>query len=203
MAGDAPAAIAGVILAGGQSRRMGVDKALIDIAGRPLVARVIARFAGQAAPLAINANGDPSRFAPFGLPVVPDLPLGFAGPLAGILAAMRWAEALGIAHVVTVPADTPLLPLDLVLCLVGARGNGEVAVARSGGQLQPVFAVWPAELAKDLERWLANSANPRVDAWLATRRSAIVDFDPAGDPFFNVNTPDDAVEAARRLAARA
>ena len=107
--------VPGVILAGGLATRMGGgDKCLLELASRPLLAHVIERLAPQAGPLALNANGDPARFAPFGLPVLPDSVPGFPGPLAGVLAGLDWAQALGAAQIVTVAADTPFFPTDLV-----------------------------------------------------------------------------------------
>ena len=148
--------ITGIILAGGQSRRMGGgDKGLLEVAGRPMLGHVIERLAPQIGRMAINANGDPARFARFGLPVVPDTIDGFVGPLAGVLAGMRWAaantpEARWIA---SMSSDAPLLPLDVVARLAAAISTraDAIAIARSGGELHPVIGLWPVALADDLD----------------------------------------------------
>jgi molybdopterin-guanine dinucleotide biosynthesis protein A len=195
-----PTPVAGVILAGGQSRRMGQDKALLAIAGRPLLAHVIERLAPQASPLALNANTDAARFTGFGLPVIADCE--FAGPLAGILTAMHWARKIGAPLVVTVPVDTPFIPADLVAGLVKARGDAGIAIARSRSRLHPTVGLWPASLADLLDGWLTGATDLSVRAFLASQSVAMADFaeDEAGDPFFNINTPEDAATAAARLA---
>ena len=151
--------IVGVILAGGQSRRMGGgDKSLARLAGRTLMDRVIGRFAPQCAGIVISANGDPSRFANFKLPVIGDLEESHAGPLAGILAAMHWArrEMPTATHIASVTADAPLIPHDLVarLALKATEQSNEIAVARSAGQTHPPIALWPVNLLKSLEHYL-------------------------------------------------
>jgi molybdopterin-guanine dinucleotide biosynthesis protein A len=151
--------IAGVILAGGLARRMGGgDKALLELAGQTLLARVIARLKPQVGEMVLNANGDPARFAEFGLPVVPDTVEGFAGPLAGILAGMRWAAAKGYTHVASAAGDTPFFPADLVARLAGAvHSSGHpIALAATndpqrGLSEHPTFGLWPVDLADNLE----------------------------------------------------
>ncbi|HWJ19264.1 MAG TPA: molybdenum cofactor guanylyltransferase MobA, partial [Geobacterales bacterium] len=143
--------VAGVILAGGLSRRMGGgDKSLRTLNGKPLILRAIERLGGQAGPIALNANGDASRFSAFGLPVIPDATADFAGPLAGVLAGLRWAaEAAPDARfIVTAACDTPFFPSDLVEKLLASTGPTYpcIALAASGENAHPVFALWPVAL---------------------------------------------------------
>jgi molybdenum cofactor guanylyltransferase len=191
--------VAGVILAGGLSRRMGGgDKSLRLLAGRPILAHVVERAKPQVACLALNANGDPCRFAGFGLPVIADNVAGHAGPLAGLLAAFDWAEAPLVA---TFAADGPFLPLDLVARLRASLApDVEVAVAASGGRLHPVYGLWRRNLREDLRRALGGGLR-RLDRWVAGRRAAIVAFasEPV-DPFFNINEPADLAAAEAMLA---
>lgn len=194
--------IVGCILAGGLSRRMGGgDKGLLALAGRPLLERVVERMTPQADRLILSANGDPERFARFGLPVVPDGVGGFAGPLAGVLAALEWsaAHAAGARSVATAATDTPFLPRDLVARLREAQ-EGEpdrLAVAASAGRLHPVFALWPLALAEELRQDLAQGER-QASAWIERHDPAVVDFPVAGyDPFLNVNRPADLAEAER------
>ena len=202
--------ITGIILAGGQSRRMGGgDKGLLDVAGQPMLARVIERLAPQVGRLAINANGEPTRFARFCLPVVPDTIDGFAGPLAGVLAGMRWAstETPVARWIATVSSDAPLLPLDVVDRLtVGLQNRpNSIAIARSGGELHPVIGLWPVALADDLEAALRDGMR-KVLRWTDRHGTIPVDFphiETAGgpvDPFFNANTPEELAEVTRLLA---
>ena len=193
--------VAGVILAGGRSRRMGGgDKALSDLAGEPLIDRVVSRLAPQVPVLAVNANGDPSRFAHLRLPVLRDTLDGHQGPLAGVLAGLRWAQLLSRSLVVTVPADTPFVPKNLVTQLMARIESADVAVASSRGVDHPTVALWRAAQADDLEAWLRDADRRAVRAWIATRSSAMVAFGDGdgGDPFFNVNTPADLEEASAR-----
>ena len=197
--------IAGVILAGGQSRRMGGgDKCLRELAGRTLLSRIVERVRGQVGPLALNANGDPSRFAAIGLPVVSDSVGGFAGPLAGVLTGLEWARdhAPGCEFVATFACDAPFLPVDLVTRMMHAMSEqgADMACAASGGRDHPVFALWPVRLAPELREALVDEDIRKVDVWTARYRLARVAFatDPV-DPFFNVNRPDDFA-AAEALA---
>lgn len=194
--------VAAVVLAGGLSRRMGTDKALAMLGGRPLMRHVVARLAPQVATLAVNANGDTARFAPFGLPVLPDPIPDFQGPLAGILAAMHWAQDLRKTYVLTVPADAPFIPADLAAQMRTGIGDAEAAVATShNGEDHPTVALWRASLAGELAAWLKAGTERSVRAWIATRRSARIAFadGTGGDPFFNVNTPEDLARAAERF----
>lgn len=197
--------ILGVLLAGGQSRRMGGgDKCLRLLAGRPILAHVIDRARPQVAGLLLNANGDPDRFAGFGLPVASDVVEGFAGPLAGVLTGLDWAQGADpdVTHIVTFAADTPFLPLDLVDRLVHAAESADVplAAAASGGRAHPVFGLWPVTLAEDLRRALVEEDLRKVDRWTARHGIALAEFasDPF-DPFFNTNKPED-LEAAESMA---
>lgn len=193
---------AGVILAGGRGSRMGgTDKALLDLDGSPMIAHVIRRLAPQLGALAINAGGDPARFAAYALPVLPDPVPDQPGPLAGILAGMRWAGQQGATHVVTAATDTPFLPDDLVPRLADAAQTAKepIALAESAGRLHPTFGLWPVTLADDLALAL-NAGTRRVAAWALGEGAARAEFDAEPhDPFFNVNTPDELDTAARIL----
>ena len=194
-----PPTVAGVLLAGGLSRRMGGgDKSLRVLAGIPILARVIARARPQVTALVLNANGDPARFQEFGLPVVSDSIPDFAGPLAGVLAGLDWAAAsvAGATHLASFATDTPFLPVDLVARLTAAVSDGkhDLACAASNGRTHPVFGLWPLALRDDLRASL-RSGMRKVDQWTARHRLAVVEF-PAQpyDPFFNTNTPEDLNE---------
>lgn len=183
---------AAVILAGGQARRMGGgDKALLTLAGRPLLLHVLDRIEPQAAGLCLNANGEADRFARFGVPVVADSVEGFVGPLAGVLAGLDWAAQRGHDHVVSVAADTPFFPPDLVPYLMMGLDDGLICLAVTGGHVHPTFGVWPVALRDDLRAAL-NGGTRRVLDWTEKHGATTVAFpatDP--DPFFNINTPDD------------
>ena len=195
----------GVLLAGGLARRMGGgDKPLKTIAGRTILERVIERLAPQCDGLILNANGDPARFAFTGLPVVPDDVPGFAGPLAGILAALDWAAAHRpeLEWVASAAADSPFLPHDFVSRLHVARAAAGVplACAESGGQAHPVNALWPVALRADLRHALVVEDMRKIDRWTARHGIARADWpDRPVDPFFNANTPEDLDEAERLL----
>ncbi|MFN3349133.1 molybdenum cofactor guanylyltransferase MobA [Pseudorhodoplanes sp.] len=191
----------GLILAGGLARRMGGgDKALIEIGGRAILDRVIATMAPQCDGLLLNANGDPARFARFGLPVVPDDVPDFAGPLAGILAGLDWAAAQrpGLAWVASVPGDCPFLPADLVTRLHVARQSvgTPLACAKSGDWRHPVAGLWPVSLRADLRHALVKEDLHKIEVWTARHGIAIAEWpDRPVDPFFNVNTPEDRARA--------
>lgn len=198
-----PQECVGVVLAGGLARRMGGgDKPLLDMGGRPILAHVIAALAPQCAALVLNANGDPARFAAFGLPVVADSVEGHAGPLAGVLAGMDHAAETrpGASFVLSAPADTPFLPADLVARLDGARSaaGAAIAVAASGGQTHHAVALWPLALRDALRRALVGEGLRKVSAFIARHPGVTVEWPAAPrDPFFNINSPADLVEAAR------
>lgn len=189
--------IAGLILAGGEGRRMGAEKALVALAGRPLVAHVAARLAPQVAALALSANGDGTRFAALGLPVLPDRP-GEAGqgPLAGLRAGLAWAGQIGAGALVSVATDTPFLPEDLVARLAAPGGP---AYAQSGGRSHYTAALWPLALEETIAaQFTAGERRLRV----ALAGAQPVAFDAAPDPFANLNTPEDLAQAEARLRER-
>jgi molybdenum cofactor guanylyltransferase len=197
---------AGVILAGGLSRRMGGgDKCLRPLGGRPILARIVERARPQVDALVLNANGDPARFAAFGLPVAADSVEGFVGPLGGILAGLDWAAASApqCRWLASFAGDAPFLPLDLVarfLSAVTAEG-ADLAVATSGGQTHPVFGLWRVDLREALRRALVDEQIYKVDRWTARYKVVAVDFATTPvDPFFNANRPEDLAEAERLLA---
>ncbi|MDJ1159607.1 molybdenum cofactor guanylyltransferase MobA [Chelatococcus sp. SYSU_G07232] len=196
----------GLLLAGGLARRMGGgDKPLRTIGGRPILTHVVARAAPQCDGLLLNANGDPARFAAYGLPVVADDVPDFAGPLAGILAGLDWAarQRPGIDWVVSIAADTPFLPSDLVARLHGRREaeGAELACAASGGRTHPVIGLWPVALRADLRRALVEAGERKIDRFTGRYRTAIAEWPVRPyDPFFNANAPDD-LAAAERIAA--
>lgn len=182
----------------------GPEKALMELGGQSLLGRVVDRLAPQAAPLALNANGDPGRFAAFGLPVIADSVPGRPGPLAGILAAMDWAAGIGAERVVTVASDTPFFPHDLVARLAGAAQDAAIVLAAAGhperGPMRhPLFGLWPVDLRARLRADIAGGAR-RVGQWAGDAGCIIAHF-PAesDDPFFNINTPDDLAVAQLRL----
>ena len=193
--------VACVVLAGGLGRRMGGgDKPFRLLAARPLLDHVIARVRPQASALALNANGDPARFAAWGLKVLPDTLPNHPGPLAGILAGMRWAAEQGFADLLSVPTDTPFLPADLAVRLVATRAAAgtPLACATSRDRRHPVVGLWPVSLAYALEASLRDGAR-RIEAWTAERGIAHADFAGDPDPFFNTNTPVELAEAERML----
>ena len=196
----------GLVLAGGLARRMGGgDKARIRIGGATILERVLVRFKPQCSAVILNANGDPARFADCGLTVVPDSLPDFAGPLAGILAGLDWAAAHRpeIADMASVPGDCPFLPGDLVARLQAARiaAGVPLACARSGEWRHPVVGLWPVALREDLRHALVEEDLRKIEIWTARHGVAVVDWPVAPvDPFFNVNTPEDAA-AAEAMAA--
>ena len=187
--------VTGVIFAGGQGRRMGgVDKGLVALGGRPLVAHVVERLAPQVGALVINANQNRDRYAAFGYPVVADVVPDFAGPLAGLHAGIA---AAATPYIVTSPCDSPFLPLDLVGRLAAAFDAQpiDVAVARTFDQPHPVFSLVRADVRAHLEAFL-HGGGRKIDAWYATLRVVEVRFDDEADAFRNINT-------AAELAANA
>jgi molybdopterin-guanine dinucleotide biosynthesis protein A len=197
----------GLILAGGLARRMGGgDKALKPVAGRPILAHVVGRLRGQCDALLLNANGDPARFAGFGLPVVPDTIPDFAGPLAGILAGLDWIamHRPQTDWLLSVAADTPFIPDDLATRLHQARiaAGSLLACAASGGRQHHAIGLWPVSLREDLGRALA-AGERRLGRWTQGHGVAVAEW-PAkpADPFFNINTPEDLAEGERLAAGK-
>ncbi len=195
---------AGVILAGGQARRMGGgDKGLLTLGGQTLLQRVIDRLEPQVAEVALNANGDASRFDEFGLPVLADTVSGFVGPLAGVLAGLDWAAEREHSHIVTAAADTPFFPCDLVPKLLLNAQTPIVLAAtpdpERGMSRHPTFGLWPVDLRDDLRNALTDGVR-KVVQWTDRHGTSIAPFsaDPF-DPFFNVNSPEDMAAAEALL----
>ncbi len=193
----------GLVLAGGLARRMGGgDKAMIRIGDKTILDRVLERLRPACANIVLNANGDPARFARFGLPVIADSIPDFAGPLAGILAGLDWAatHAPGVSDVMSTPGDCPFLPWDVVERLHQARQDAKLplACARSGDWRHPVVGLWSVALREDLRTALTVDGLRKIEVWTARHGIAIADWpsEPV-DPFFNVNTPEDAATAER------
>ena len=197
----------GLVLAGGQARRMGGgDKASLQVGGATILERVLARLKPYCAPIILNANGDPTRFSHYGLAVVADGVPDFAGPLAGILAGLDWAahNAPGTEWLASAPGDCPFLPKDLVPRLHAARmaEKKPLACARSGEWRHPVVGLWPVALRDDLRRALTVEGLHKIEAWTGRHGVALAAWpDQPVDPFFNVNTPEDLAKA-EEIAAR-
>ncbi len=184
--------VTGIVLAGGQGRRMGtVDKGLQPLRGKPMVAAVIERLAPQVDEILINANQNLDAYAQFGHRVVPDAIGGFAGPLAGLQAGLSAARH---ALVLTVPCDSPFLPADLFARLRKQLGENDLAVARTGDQPHPVFALVRASVLRNLEAFLAGGGR-KIDAWYASLSVIEVAFDDEADAFRNINTREELNKA--------
>ena len=193
----------GVILAGGLARRMGGgDKGLLKLGGQSLLSRVIDRLEPQVAGLALNANGDATRFATHGLPVIADSIKGYAGPLAGVLAGLDWAAEQGVDSIVTAAADTPFFPCDLVPQLLLAGEGMDLPLvlaatpdAKRGQVRHPTFGLWPVALRDDLRTALSGGLR-KVVLWSDKHDGREALFPVTRfDPFFNVNTPEDLTTA--------
>ncbi|MGE5665099.1 MAG: molybdenum cofactor guanylyltransferase MobA [Betaproteobacteria bacterium] len=183
-------AICGLVLAGGQGRRMGgVDKGLQVLRGRPMVDHVIERLRPQVDEVLVNANQNLERYGVYGCPVVPDAVGGFAGPLAGLHAGMKSTRA---PLILTVPCDSPFLPLDLAARLRAAleKNRADIAVAKTRDQAHPVFALARTAVLPHLEAFLARGER-KIDLWYASLRVVEVPFDDQEDAFSNINTPQD------------
>jgi molybdenum cofactor guanylyltransferase len=191
----------GLMLAGGLARRMGGgDKALLRIGGITILDRVLGRLRPQCSGIILNANGDLQRFAATGFPVVPDDVPGFAGPLAGILAGLDWAarHAPEVSWVGSVPGDCPFLPRDLIgrLHAARAKSGAPLACAKSGAWRHPVAGLWPVALRDDLRHAVVDEDLRKIEIWTARHGVALAEWpDAPVDPFFNVNTPEDAARA--------
>lgn len=202
------AQVLGVVLAGGQSRRMGGnDKALLPLRGRPLIEHVTQRLSAQTRTIAINSNAGANAFSDLpnlqSVPVFADEIGDHIGPLAGIHAAMRFAASInGITHIATAATDTPFFPDDLVAGLsANISAHAPIAMATSNNNRHPVFALWPIELAERLASWLATTETNKVVVFAREVGMTTVDFplESGQDPFFNINTPDDLSAAETRL----
>ena len=190
--GTAGAGVTGIVLAGGQGRRMGgVDKGLQLLHGKPMVAAVLARLAPQVDEILINANQNHAAYAAFGLRVVPDAIGGFAGPLAGLHAGLGEARH---ALVLTVPCDSPFLPADLFSRLFEKLEENDLAVARTGDQPHPVFALVRTSVRTNLEHFLSGGGR-KIDAWYSTLKVVEVAFDDVADAFRNINTREELDKA--------
>ena len=189
-----------LVLAGGQGTRMGgTDKPLRDLCGKPLLAHVLARLHQSPTAILLSVNTDWDRYRSFGAILLPDTIAGSSGPLAGVLAGLEWlADHEPDADLLVVPADTPFLPDDLFLRLLGARTshNAELACAASGGRLHPAAGVWRASHVGAVRHALA-SGEHRLGRVMHDIGLAVAEFSVhPDDPFFNVNTPDDLAQAA-------
>jgi molybdopterin-guanine dinucleotide biosynthesis protein A len=180
--------VTGIVLAGGQGRRMGgVDKGLQLLHGKPMVAAVLARLEPQVSEILINANQNLEAYARFGHRVIPDAIGGFAGPLAGLHACL--SEAANDL-VLTVPCDSPFLPLDLFSRLLSHFEHNDLAVAKTGGQAHPVFALVRTSVKANLEDFLKKGGR-KIDAWYSTLEVVEVQFDDEADAFRNINTREE------------
>ncbi|HBV53826.1 MAG TPA: molybdenum cofactor guanylyltransferase MobA [Rhodobacteraceae bacterium] len=199
--------VGGVILAGGKATRMGGgDKGMRAVGDRRLIDHVITRITPQVAQVALNANGDAARFSEFGLPVLADGLPDYPGPLAGVLAGMDWAAEQGFDAVVSVAADTPFFPMNLVKDLSQHAGPSGLCLAASPDetgriQRQPTFGLWPVALRHDLRAALVDGLR-KIVIWTERHKAGQAVFVETANPFFNVNTPDELLQAeaiARRL----
>ena len=196
--------VAGLILAGGRSRRMGGgDKFMLELDGRPLITRVVERLRSQVEFLAISANGDPERLRNFSLKVLPD-ETPSRGPLSGLRAGLDWAQSIGATHLVTAAADSPFLPPDLVQALCAGMNDKHCALAASGGRTHPTFGAWRTDVLSELDAFFGEQTADRVLDFARRCGAAIVDFASGsdGDPFFNVNTPEDLQTAQALISGR-
>lgn len=200
-------ATAGILLAGGRASRMGGDKPLLYLGGIPLLARVIAVLRPQCDAMLVSANGDPARFAEFGLPVIADALPDFAGPLAGILAGLDFIAAYlpEVRYALSVATDTPFLPSDLLPRLHQAREKegADIARACSGDRSHFAVALWPVSIREDLRRALVQDGVRKIERFQERHRIAQAEWPAAPlDPFLNINTSAD-LAAAERLIAQA
>lgn len=205
--------VTGVVLAGGRSSRMGgQEKAVLDLAGRPMIQHVLVRLRPQVGRIVVNANGDPARFSGYCLPVVADSIEGYAGPLAGLHAGMAWAvaETPEAKFVASVAVDSPFIPTDLIARLKAAllAADAPCAIASSGGERHPVAGLWRVELLGALTASLEQDMRA-LHRFADAQGCAIAAFEPVDiggtpvDPFLNVNAPADLDGARALLLAEA
>jgi len=194
--------VVAVILAGGEARRMGGgDKVLMSIGGQPLLSHVLARLTPQCEHIFLNANGDPDRFKPYHLPVIPDSVTGQLGPLAGILSGLDAAAIHypSCQYVLSLAGDSPFIPVDMLARMMGLADGQNIVRASSGGRVHPVFALWPISIRADLRDQLVNHDIRKIDRFTASYDVVDCDFVGIPDPFFNINRPEDKAEAERSL----
>ena len=192
-----------LLLAGGQSRRMGGgDKNQLNLGGKSVLRHILDRVDRAGAPTVINANGDPLRFEAYGLPVIADVVDGYAGPLAGILTGLEWIAMYHpkCTHMISLATDAPFLPPDLAHRLYARLGRDAIIVqAQSNGQRHPVFAIWPVALAADLRQAVCEEGVRKIDHFTQRHHCGVVAFSGTPDPFLNINRPEDFAEAERWL----
>ena len=192
-----------VLLAGGQSRRMGGgDKNQLELGGKSVMQHVLDRVDRAGGPTVINANGDPRRFARYDLPVIADVIDGHARPLAGILTGLEWMALYypNFSYMVSLATDAPFLPSDMALRLYNRVGsNASIVQAQSNGQRHPVFAIWPVAMAADLRRAVCEEGVRKIDHYTERHSCDVVSFSGIPDPFLNLNRPEDFVEAEHWL----
>jgi len=182
--------VTAVILAGGRGRRMGgLDKGLVNLEERPLIAHVLNAIAPQAGSVLINANRNAEKYQEFGYQIVSDTLDDYQGPLAGFASAMAAAST---PYIVTLPCDGPLVPTDYVQRMINAMemSENEIAVAHDGDRMQPVYALLPVGLMSDLEAFLAQG-DRKIDLWYSRHHVALADFSDCPNAFRNINTPED------------
>lgn len=200
--------IIGIVIAGGRSTRMGGgDKALLALGGTTILDAVLDKLQRQTATVAINTNSENAEFTQRPVASFPDTIAGFQGPLAGLLSAMLWARKhhAGATHILTVAGDSPFFPDDMTQKLAAAAPDIDtIVMAESGGFNHPVFALWPLALCDDLQKWLDETGILKVMAWVRSHPHKFVDFPfhEAGDPFFNINTPEDLAAANKIYRGR-
>jgi molybdenum cofactor guanylyltransferase len=188
----------GVILAGGQARRMGgQDKGLIELAGTPMVQHVLDALGPQVGSIIINANRNREVYAHYGCPVIPDEIEGFCGPLAGMVSSLN---TINTHFMVTVPCDSPLLPADLVkrLYLELIRCEAEISVAHDGERMHPVFTLMKGNLYKSMLSFLKKGER-KIDKWFNQHKLAITDFSDKPETFININTQEDLCVVESKL----
>lgn len=192
------AGITGVILAGGEARRMGGgDKGLVELCGKPLIEHALTALSPQVDTVIINANRNRERYAVYGCPVIADSRQGFHGPLAGMLSCLK---AAATKFIVTVPCDSPLLPKDLVARLFRqmSKEQAQLSVAHNGDRMQPVFALLPTSLAASMQAFLGGGER-KIDRWFEQHRLAVTDFSDQPECFRNVNNPTELAQLETEL----